>query len=175
MVNSYVTVKVANTSQNACHRAGPGDRAAKAVDPVQLFFRSRLFGFINKYKNDSPANLLALSNGKWKVPIEKMDEFLNIYLAEYESVPFGLVFLKSPVFPYPMDLDHLEDANSVGPPLIVVKIVLETLAEVLVISQSSSNTLTSSSAWNVVSMHTSIASSSTRKRRSDSIVHMSQR
>ena len=60
-----------------------------------------------------------------------MDEFLDIYLAEYESVPFGLVFLKSPVFPYPMDLDHLEDASSVGPPLVVVKTVLDTLAEVL--------------------------------------------
>jgi hypothetical protein len=36
----------------------------KAIEPVQLFFRSRLFKLINQYKNDSPANLLALSNGK---------------------------------------------------------------------------------------------------------------
>ena len=114
----------------ACH-AGAGIKFSKAVDPVQLFFRSRLFSFINQYKNDTPANLLALSNGKWKVPIEKIDEFLDIYLAEYETVPFGLVFLKSPVFPYPMDLDHLEDAGSVGPPLVVVKTVLDTLADVL--------------------------------------------
>ena len=128
---SVVMRYVLNTCNKACALAGGGAKTAKAVDPVQLFFRSRLFGFINKYKNGSPANLLALSNGKWKVPIEKMDKFLDIYLAEYESVPFGLVFLKSPVFPYPMDLDHLEDASSVGPPLVVVKVVLETLAEVL--------------------------------------------
>ncbi len=105
--------------------------AAKGVDPVQLFFRSRLFNFVNRYKNDTPANLLALSNGKWKVPIEKMDEFLDIYLAEYKTAPFGLVFLKSPVFPYPMDLDHLEDASIIGPPLVVVKTVLDTLGDVL--------------------------------------------
>ena len=110
---------------------GAAASAAKAVDPVQLFFRSRLFSFVNRYKNDAPANLLALSNGKWKVPIEKMDEFLNIYLAEYETVPFGLVFLKSRVFPYPMDLDHLEDADSIGPPLVVVKTVLDTLGDIL--------------------------------------------
>ena len=108
--------------------AGP---SSKDTDPVQQFFRSRLLSFIHKYKNDSPANLLALSNGKWKVPIEKMDKILDIYLAEYERVPFGLVFLKSPIYPYPMDLDHLEDASSVEPPLVVVKIILETLAEVL--------------------------------------------
>ena len=104
---------------------------AGTIDPVQLFFRSRLFNFVNRYKNDTPANLLALSNGKWKVPIEKMDEFVDIYLAEYKTVPFGLVFLKSPVFPYPMDLDHLEDAGSIGPPLVVVQTVLETLGDVL--------------------------------------------
>jgi hypothetical protein len=65
------------------------------------------------------------------VPIEKMDELLDIYLAEYEAVPFGLVFLKSTVFPYPMDLDHLEDASIIGPPLVVVKTILDTLGDVL--------------------------------------------
>ena len=104
----------------------------KNVDQaVQQFFRSRLFGFVKKYKNDSPANLLALSNGKWRVPVEEMDKFIDIYLEEYESVPFGLVFLKSPVYPYPMDLDHLEEASNVGSPLVVVKIVLDTFTEVL--------------------------------------------
>ena len=101
------------------------------MDPTQAWFRSRLYQFIKGYKNDSPANLLALNNGKWKIPVENIDTLLDIYIAEYESVPFGLVFLKSPIYPYPMDLDHLENASSVGPPLVVVKVILETLADVL--------------------------------------------
>ena len=104
---------------------------SKDVDPTQAWFRSRLYEYIKGYKNGSPANLLALNNGKWKIPVENIDTLLDIYLAEYESVPFGLVFLKSPIYPYPMDLDHLEDASSVGPPLVVVKVILETLADVL--------------------------------------------
>lgn len=60
-----------------------------------------------------------------------MDELLDLYISEYKQVPFSLVLLKSPVYPYPMDLDHLEDAASLGSPLEVMKIVLDTLSEVL--------------------------------------------
>ena len=100
------------------------------IDPVQLFFQSGVYELVKQYKNNTPANLLALSNGKWKVPADKMDELLDLYIAEYKQVPFSLVLLKSPIYPYPMDLDHLEDVASLGSPLEVMKIVLDALSEV---------------------------------------------
>ena len=53
------------------------------------------------------------------MPVENIDRPSKNYLADYESVPFDLIYhfvdCSSPIFPYAMDLDYPEDAGSVGP------------------------------------------------------------
>ena len=92
---------------------------------------SETYKLLAPYQNKRPGCVLALNKGRWGLPDEKRGEFLQHYLAEREQYKFGLVLLKTETHPHVMDLDHLELASAVGPPVEVLKIVLDVFTEAL--------------------------------------------
>ena len=89
-------------------------------------YASKTYTFLKPFKATTKEhNLVALSKGRWFLPTDKIDEFIALYVSECNRFPFALVFIKSEVFPYCIDLDKLQLASSLGRPLEVFRIVME--------------------------------------------------
>ena len=81
------------------------------------------------YKSVRPPTVYALNNGVWGLPTSKVPEFIKRYAAEHERFYFGLVSLKTDVHPYLLDIDQTELASSLGGPIVVLKIIMDTFED----------------------------------------------
>ena len=76
------------------------------------------------YKQSEGWDVLALSNGKWKLPDDHFSAFLEHYVADRPRFNLGLVVKKSSHFPYMMDVDKSATKSvSVGSPMEVLEVI----------------------------------------------------
>ena len=89
--------------------------------------------FLRDYKQAKGWNILALSNGRWKLPDDQFGAFLEHYVSDLPRFKVGLVVKKSEYFPYIMDVDKSSmKGASVGTPMEVLKVVVRALKSVVV-------------------------------------------
>lgn len=76
--------------------------------------------------------MLALSNGRWKLPDDQFGAFLEHYVSNLPRFNLGLVIKKSEYFPYIMDMDkNATKGASVGSPMDVLKVVVRALRSII--------------------------------------------
>ena len=61
-------------------------------------------GLLGPHKQAKGWNVLALSNGRWKLPDDRFTAFLEHYVSDLPRYNLGLVVKKSAYFPYIMDV-----------------------------------------------------------------------
>ena len=84
------------------------------------------------YKQAEGWNVLALSNGRWKLPDDRFGAFLEHYVSDLPRYKLGLVVKKSEYFPYIMDVDKsATKGTSVGSPMEVFQVVVQALNSVI--------------------------------------------
>ena len=77
-------------------------------------------------------NVLALCNGRWRLPDDLFRAFLEHYVADLPRFNLGLVVKKSEYFPYIMDVDKSATKGaSVGSPMDVLMVVVRALKSVV--------------------------------------------
>ena len=87
---------------------------------------------LRDYKQADGWNVLALSNGRWKLPDDRFGAFLEHYVSDLPRYKLGLVVKKSEYFPYVMDVDKSATKGvSVGRPMEVLKVVARALDSVV--------------------------------------------
>ena len=103
--------------------------AAEKRGPVHKSSTHRL---LRDYKQAEGWNVLALSNGRWKLPDDQFGAFLEHYVADLPRYNLGLMVRKSEYFPYIMDVDKSAiKGASVGSPMEVLKVVVRALNSVV--------------------------------------------
>ena len=106
-------------------RAGMSDARGAA-------HKSRTHRLLRDYKQAEGWNVLALSNGRWKLPDDLFRAFLEHYVSDLPRYNLGLVVKKSEYFPYIMDVDKSATKGaSVGSPMEVLKVVVRALKSVV--------------------------------------------
>ena len=110
----------------ACvHRAEMNDARGPA-------HKSRTHRLLGPHKQTEGWNVLALSNGRWKLPDDLFRAFLEHYVSDLPRFNLGLVVKKSEYFPYIMDVDKSATKGaSVGSPMDVLKVVVRALKSVV--------------------------------------------
>ena len=94
--------------------------------------KSRTHRLLGPRKQAEGWNVLALSNGRWKLPVDQFGAFLQHYVSELPRFNLGLVVKKSEFFPYIMDVDKsASKAASVGSPMEVLQVVVRALTSVI--------------------------------------------
>ena len=94
--------------------------------------KSRTHKLLHPHKQSEGWNVLALSNGRWKLPDDQFGTFLEHYVADLHHHHLGLVVKKSEYFPYIMDVDKsVTKGASVGSPTEVLKVVVRALRSVI--------------------------------------------
>ena len=94
--------------------------------------KSRTHRLLRDYKQAEGWNVLALSNGRWKLPDDQFGAFLQHYVSDLPCYKLGLVVKKSEYFPYIMDVDKsVTKGASVGSPMEVLKVVVRALTSVV--------------------------------------------
>ncbi len=94
--------------------------------------KSRTHRLLGPHKQAEGWNVLALSNGRWKLPDDLFRAFLEHYVADLPRFNLGLVVKKSEYFPYIMDVDKSATKGaSVGSPMDVLKVVVRALKSVV--------------------------------------------
>ena len=87
---------------------------------------------LRDYKQAEGWNVLALSNGRWKLPDDRFGTFLEHYVSDLPRYKLGLVVKKSEYFPYMMDVDKSATKGpSVGSPMEVFQVVVRALKLVI--------------------------------------------
>ena len=94
--------------------------------------KSRTHRLLGPHKQAEGWNVLALSNGRWKLPDDRFTAFLEHYVSDLPRFNLGLVVKKSEYFPYIMDVDKSATKGaSVGSPMEVLKVVVRALISVV--------------------------------------------
>ena len=94
--------------------------------------KSRTHRLLGPHKQAEGWNVLALSNGRWKLPDDLFGAFLEHYVSDLPRFNLGLVVKKSEYFPYIMDVDKSATKGaSVGSPMEVLKVVVRALKSVV--------------------------------------------
>ncbi len=94
--------------------------------------KSRTHRLLGPHKQAEGWNVLALSNGRWKLPDDQFGAFLEHYVSDLPRFNLGLVVKKSEYFPYIMDVDKSATKGaSVGSPMEVLKVVVRALKSVV--------------------------------------------
>ena len=94
--------------------------------------KSRTHRLLGPHKQAEGWNVLALSNGRWKLPDDHFTAFLEHYVSDLPRFNLGLVVKKSEYFPYIMDVDKSATKGaSVGSPMEVLKVVVRALKSVV--------------------------------------------
>ena len=94
--------------------------------------KSRTHRLLGPHKQAEGWNVLALSNGRWKLPDDLFRAFLEHYVADLPRFNLGLVVKKSEYFPYIMDVDKSSTKGaSVGSPMEVLEVVVRALKSVV--------------------------------------------
>ena len=94
--------------------------------------KSRTHRLLGAHKQAEGWNVLALSNGRWKLPDHQFGAFLEHYVSDLPRYNLGLVVKKSEYFPYIMDVDKSATKGaSVGSPMEVLKVVVRALKSVI--------------------------------------------
>ncbi len=94
--------------------------------------KSRTHRLLGPHKQAEGWNVLALSNGRWKLPDDQFGAFLEHYVSDLPRYNLGLVVKKSEYFPYIMDVDKSATKGaSVGSPMEVLKVVVRALKSVV--------------------------------------------
>ena len=94
--------------------------------------KSRTHRLLGPHKQAAGWNVLALSNGRWKLPDDQFGAFLEHYVADLPRYNLGLVVKKSEYFPYIMDVDKSATKGaSVGSPMEVLKMVVQALKSII--------------------------------------------
>ena len=81
---------------------------AMAAETRSPAHRSRTHRLLGPHKQAKGWNVLALSNGRWKLPDDRFTAFLEHYVSDLPRYNLGLVVKKSAYFPYIMDVDKRE-------------------------------------------------------------------
>ena len=77
---------------------------------------------LGMHKQAEGWNVLALSNGRWRLPDDQFGAFLEQYVADLPRFNLGLVVKKSAHFPYIMDMDKSASKGaSVSSPMEVLR------------------------------------------------------
>ena len=113
-------------AHEACvQRAGVNDARGPA-------HKSRTHRLLGPHKQAEGWNVLALSNGRWKLPDDQFGAFLEHYVSNLPRFKLGLVVKNSEYFPYIMDVDKSATKGaSVGSPMEVLKVVVRALKSVV--------------------------------------------
>ena len=99
--------------------------AAEKRGPAHKSSTHRL---LRDYKQAEGWNVLALSNGRWKLPDGRFGAFLEQYVSDLPRYKLGLVVKKSEYFPCIMDVDKSATKGaSVSSPMEVLKMVVRAL------------------------------------------------
>ena len=94
--------------------------------------KSRTHRLLGPHKQAEGWNVLALSNGRWKLPDDLFGAFLEHHVSDLPRVDLGLVVKKSENFPYTMDVDKSATKGaSVGTPMEVLKVVVRAVNTVV--------------------------------------------
>ena len=94
--------------------------------------KSRTHRLLGPRKQADGWNVLALSNGRWKLPDDLFRAFLEQHVSDMPRFNLGLVVKKSEFFPYIMDVDKSATKGaSVGSPMEVRKVVVRALTSVV--------------------------------------------
>jgi len=94
--------------------------------------KSRTHRLLGPHKQAEGWNVLALSNGRWKLPDDQFGAFLEHYVSDLSRFNLGLVVKKSEYSPYIMDVDESATKGaSVGSPMKVLKVVVRALKSVV--------------------------------------------
>ena len=103
-----------------------------ASDARAAAHKSRTHRLLRDYKQADGWNVLALSNGRWKLPDDLFRAFLEHYVSDLSGYKLGLVVKKSEYFPYIMDVDKSATKGaSVGSPIEVLQVVVRALTSVV--------------------------------------------
>ena len=87
---------------------------------------------LHEYKQAEGWNVLALSNGRWKLPDDRFRAFREQYVSDMPRNKLGLAVKKSEYFPYIMDVDkNATKGASVGSPMEVFQVVVRALESVI--------------------------------------------
>ncbi|CAL5221770.1 g4023 [Coccomyxa viridis] len=101
-------------------------------DATGASHRSGTHRVLRDYKQAGVWNVLALSNGGWKLPDDRFGAFLKHYLSDLPRYKLGLVVKNSEYFPYIMDVDKSATKRaSVGSPMEVLRAVVRALKSVI--------------------------------------------
>ena len=94
--------------------------------------KSRTHRLLGPHKQAEGWPVLALSNGRWKLPDDLFGAFLEHYVSDLPRFNLGLVIKKSEYFPYIMDVDKSATKGaSVGSPMEVLEVVVRALKSVV--------------------------------------------
>ena len=97
---------------------------ASAVEKRSAAHKSRTHRLLDPHKQTEGWDVLALSNGRWKLPDDQFGAFLEHYVADVPRFNLGLVVKKSEYFPYIMDVDKSTTKGaSVGSPMEVLRVI----------------------------------------------------
>ncbi|CAL8461704.1 g1235 [Coccomyxa elongata] len=97
---------------------------ASTVEKRGAAHKSRTHRLLGPHKQAEGWNVLALSNGRWKLPDDQFGAFLEHYVADVPRFNLGLVVKKSKYFPYIMDMDKsTTKGESVGSPMEVLRVI----------------------------------------------------
>ena len=103
--------------------------AAEKRGPAHKSSTHRL---LRDYKQAEGWNVLALSNGRWKLPDGRFGAFLEQYVSDLPRYKLGLVVKKSECFPCIMDVDKSATKGaSVSSPMEVLRVVVRALKSVI--------------------------------------------
>ena len=94
-------------------------------------YKSETYSLLKTYSGVRPHTVYALSNGAWGLPDVKVPEFLKRYALEHEKYSFGLVSLKTEVHPYLLDIDQTELASSLGGPIVVLSMIMDSFERLM--------------------------------------------
>ena len=94
-------------------------------------YKSETYSLLKTYWGVRPHTVYALSNGAWGLPHVKLSEFLKRYALEHEKYSFGLVSLMTGVHPYLLDIDQPELAGSLGGPIVVLSMIMDSFKRLM--------------------------------------------
>jgi hypothetical protein len=105
---------------------------ALAAEKKGAAHKSSTHRLLRDHKQAEGWNVLALSNGRWKLPDDQFGTFLEHYVSDLPRFNLGLVVKKSEYFPYIMDVDKSATKGaSVGSPMEVLQVVVRALTSVV--------------------------------------------
>ena len=109
-----------------------GCNPASAEQKTGPAHNSRTHRLLSPHKQAEGWNVLALSNGRWKLPDDLFSAFLQHYVSDLRRYNLGLVVKKSEYFPYIMDVDKSASKGAIlGSPMKVLQVVVRAIMSMI--------------------------------------------